>query len=44
MLDDRGIELSENEAGFIALHLVNAQTDRNQLENMYLLQKHFKIF
>ncbi|OQO81477.1 BglG family transcription antiterminator LicT [Enterococcus durans] len=39
MLDDHGIELSENEAGFIALHLVNAQTDRNQLENMYLFTK-----
>lgn len=39
MLDDHDIELSENEAGFIALHLVNAQTDRNQLENMYLFTK-----
>lgn len=34
-----GIALSENEAGFIALHLVNAQTNQNQMDNMYLFTK-----
>ena len=34
-----GINLSEDEAGFIALHLVNAQTSQNQMENMYLFTK-----
>lgn len=34
-----GFTLSENEAGFIALHLVNAQTDQSHMNNMYLFTK-----
>ena len=34
-----GIELPEDEAGFIALHLVNAQTENNDQSNLYELTK-----
>lgn len=34
-----GFDLSENEAGFIALHLVNAQSEQDSMNNMYQFTK-----
>jgi beta-glucoside operon transcriptional antiterminator len=34
-----GVDLPEDEAGFIALHLVNAQTEKDEQSNLYELTK-----
>lgn len=40
MIEERfGLQLPDDEAGFIALHLVNAEIDENSVKNMYQITK-----